>query len=629
METRKRRRISIDAVFDIETQDWTTFVCGGIYTKDGSYYEYRFDSEEEMARDLAEMEGSVWAHNGGGFDFKWLLDWFMRWGLQCRITSAGGTIIAIYVGKLRLFDSLALTKISLAKFTEGMEVEKTDTGLPCVCGNYCGGYCSIKRDMSPEYWKRTLAYLETDCKGLFHALEALQTFADNEDIDLGATVGGSAWRNASRLLDLPNASDDVPNHMFVRDSYFGGRVQLFRPQSIDGGEYDVNSMYPSRLAFCKLPAGTPTVNWGLQAHSRLMDCVPGFYECEVEVPYMHLPPLPVRTKDRVIYPYGRFRGTWALPELKLAASLGVKIQSFQSLTYPREEVIFRDWIDKLFAIRRNAPGGKSGPMGTFVKYYLNSLTGKFGSKPIAERVVINLATAKIRPCNCRVDCGGLCGAHTPLDLHGRILTTKSFRIDNCAHIEWASYLTSEARCEWHRQAVSNGDGGLSIVYGDTDSLFSELPLTRNIGNNLGQWQSQGEYSLFEGLAPKVYSFKRAEKRTLKAKGVPLAKYKDATDDFKQQKTREAMVRVFAGEQFKRSAPKGFRKGAKDGRFFERVNQTRSVSRGFGDRIFDEKAGYTIPPEYDSAKHRIQTDSAESDSDPANYYEEDANTGEEW
>jgi hypothetical protein len=365
-------------------------------------------------------------------------------------------------------------------------------------------------------------------------------------------------------------------------------------------------MYPSRLAQCRVPVGKATSQWGKDARTSYAMGQPGIYRANVTVPKMFICPLPVRTKDRVIYPYGRFTGTWALPELRLASELGCEVEVRQSLVWENERVVFKDWIDKLFHIRATARGGKKGPLGTFIKYYLNSLTGKFGSKPLVERIIINPQDGP-RPCTCKTDCQGACGCYTQLDDAGLIVSQKSWRLDACSHVEWASYLTSEARCEWLRQALSLGDGGKSCVYGDTDSLFIERELTRNLGSELGEWECKGEYNNGRFVALKVYSFERDNKLTLQAKGVSVPRLKNAPFEAKQASLRESKKQIEAGNAMSSDVIKGVRSGAKDGFFFNRSVNKRAVTSGCGDRILDAASGLTYPQEYNSSEDDNETD----------------------
>lgn len=600
-----RRDIEIDAVFDIETESWNKFVVGGLLHSDGHYEEFRFDREEDLVLALLNIEGTVWAHNGGGFDFKWFLDWLVKLGIKAAVAGAGSKIISVRVGKLKLLDSKALTKISLADLSKGVGTEKMKDPLPCRCGESCGGYCSISRKMRPLYWRRISEYLKADCVSLMLSLARLKEYAAANDLDLGATVGGAAWRNAKRTLELEAASLRPGDHNFAREAYFGGRVQLFRPYSEHGFECDVASMYPSRLAYFPLPLGEPERIWGADASRAFEGEQAGIYKAEVSIPEMHLPPLPVRVGQRVSYPWGDFLGTWTLPELRYAASIGVSVRPIEALVFPEEKIVFRKWVDHLFDLRANAPGGKKSSLGTFLKFYLNSLTGKFGTRPEKERFVLCPDDLGERICKgkgyCRDGCDGFCGAYKRVGISDFIYSSATWHIDDCAHVEWAAYLTSEARVEWHKQAISK-NGGFDMVYGDTDSCFSEEQRDRNAGKELGQWEQAGEYESFRGIAPKVYVYRRAGTLTdisVKAKGLRLPRSK-----FKAARA------LYTGQEVGKEAIIGFKAGARGGKFFETGKTTRRVKQGFGDRILEPGADVTRAPTAEEVFQDAQSDDSE-------------------
>lgn len=612
MREPKRKRISVDAVFDIETEDWTTFVVGGLYYKDGAYSDFDWNREDDYVDALFAIEGNVWAHNGGRFDAKWFLDHAIKRDKRINVVAAGSRIVSIRIGDLRIYDSKALTMLSLEDFTEGQGVEKEELGLPCNCSERetvwkdkrgrtrhgCGGYCSIKRTMPKPLFKRLREYLEADCRSLYNGLAKLQEFADETDLDLGITVGSSAWANAKRWLELPSADLEAPEHNFARDGYYGGRVQLFRPRANKGFECDVNSMYPSRLAGFALPWGDWWRPFGGDARREYDGSRPGIYRATVNVPEMHIPPLPYRVKGkgRISYPTGRFQGTWALPELQYAETQGVKVEITEALVFETEQVVFKAWVDKLFALRYGAPGGKKGPVGTFLKFYLNSLTGKLGARPDVEEVEIN--PEEVRGCNCKTDeCDGFCGRHIHINEEDDIYVVKRWRIHACAHVEWASYLTAQSRIEWHRQATSKKDGW-DMIYGDTDSVFSVQQRTRNMGKELGQWDDAGPFADFRGWAPKLYTYRREGKRTVKGKGLRLPRDAD-----------KALALLTSGQKVGAEAVIGFWRGVREGEFFKKAPLFRLPRQGFGDRILEAGEQVTRAPTVDEVHAKDERDSA--------------------
>lgn len=591
---RKRRDIEVTGVFDIETEDWTTFVCGGVAWHDGGYQAFDWKREDVFVDTLLGASGDYWAHNGGRFDLLWLLDHILKRDIKASVMAAGSRIVALRVEglqrRLRFFDSKALTKISLKELTENMHVSKERLGFECVgkedCEpDECEGYCAIRRDMPAEKHRRLLEYLEADCKSLIHAMQALRGWAGEHDLDLSHTVGSAAWANARRILGLPDAKLSPSDHRFARLGYFGGRVQLFRPFAESGWECDVNAMYPSRLAFFPLPWGEPARLRGPDASRAFAAGRPGVYRATVHVPPMHLPPLPFRAKERVAYPTGRFEGVWCAPELQAAEKAGAQIEKVhEGLVWPEERVLFRQWVDKIFDLRKSV--GKKTPFGQFLKFYSNSPTGKMGARPDVERVIVNPEDIVCCPGEgeyagevCTEDeCCGLCGAYSPLtdkvDLP--VYTSKTWRLSSNSHVEWSGYLTAYARVEWRAQAVSFDGTGWDMVYGDTDSNLSLNRRTRRMGDGVGEWEDAGAFRNFHGRAPKMYDYEKGAKGlVVKAKGIHLPK-----------NPQRALEKMKSGKPIGARGPKGFWSAAREGQFFQTDTVKRRVGQGYGDRLLD-------------------------------------------
>lgn len=72
LSSKGNRKIKPFAVFDIETNDWKDFVVGGYY--DGDRYE-TYRSIEEFLYFVTDdgEDKTVYAHNGGAFDFNFVL----------------------------------------------------------------------------------------------------------------------------------------------------------------------------------------------------------------------------------------------------------------------------------------------------------------------------------------------------------------------------------------------------------------------------------------------------------------------------------------------------------------------------------------------------------------------------
>lgn len=586
MKIQNRRRIQIDAIYDIECQDWTQFVCGGYLKSNGDFYLYSdhisadsHRNQDAMANCILSNGGHVWAHYGGKYDHKWLIDIAARRQHGCILIAAGARIISATIGHLKLRDSFALIPVSLAELTESQGVHKEKLDLPCICGDDCGGYCSIARGMPTPQYRRLCDYLRADCESLKESLERVQDFGDEHDIDLCPTVGSSSWRTMQRWLNLPNADLDPNDHNFVRSGYFGGKVLLAIPgTTFDVEEYDVSGMYPWSMSSFPMPDGIHRSVSGSDARAAFDHCKPGIYNATIDVPEMHLPPLPYRIATRVAYPFGTISGTWALPEIQYAESIGCKVLDVhRAMIWSHEEIKFAPYVDKLFDLRLLA--GKTTPQGIWLKFMLNAPTGKMGSSPDKDRFLVN--PDYIRKCNgtgpCwqdgKRDCGRCCERHCTrkcgamAEHSDYIWSEYKYHLDTCAHIEWASYLTANARVEQHKQHVSV-DNGLDVVYGDTDSCYALNERSRRLGSTKGLWEYKGRCSEFHGIAPKTYWFVRDGKTVSKAKGLNAPRDKP----------------IEVGREYPARGVVGLRKGASLGTLFTKKADSRIATQGTGDRI---------------------------------------------
>lgn len=592
MNDKKRRDIEVDFYFDIETQNWDIFVVGGVADHNGFHY---YTDEDEFVDHILSLKGVGWAHNGGRYDSLLILQHILD-RKKVRLFSAGQRLISIVMNDIEIRDSQALIPLPLSKASQIGGLVKIETGLPCVCGKGCGGYCSISRNMPSHLFKRLVTYLERDCIGGMRMLQSLIDYAEYNDLDLGSTIGGSAWRNAMRQLDLPSANWDSARgqestlYKFARAAYFGGRTQVFRPHAERGWQYDINSAYPAALSRIALPYGERREVFGGLASKSYRDGKGGIYEACVLVPKMLIPPLPIRCKLRVAYPFGLLRGTWCANELQYAEELGCEIKSItRAVVWSDSLPVLKPWVEKIWKLR-DAAGVKTA-LGQWLKWYANSLTGKLAQRPEREECMINPDEKwRFCPANggcanglfcgsravgcCPHLCTGECGRAAPIDREGRIWTRQVWRLSDCSHVHFAAYLTAATRITLHRQLVST-DGGLSAVYCDTDSVYSIRERTENIGNQLGQFKEEGPFIEFTAIAPKTYSYIDASSGEFvaKAKGIP-----DAARNF--HRLREGVAIDRGVLSFKSAVRKG-------GRLFTRKNLWRVVNpdgRTFGDRI---------------------------------------------
>jgi hypothetical protein len=59
---------------DIETENWDRFVVGGVLSDTDDWVCHDWHTEREFAEYLLSLDGEVWGHNAGRYDWLWLTD---------------------------------------------------------------------------------------------------------------------------------------------------------------------------------------------------------------------------------------------------------------------------------------------------------------------------------------------------------------------------------------------------------------------------------------------------------------------------------------------------------------------------------------------------------------------------
>lgn len=509
--------IDVGAVWDIEAEGWDTYVVGAIWdARDNRVHVY--DDEDGLAEHLLDLPGktTAWAHAGGRYDVLWLLDWCRRKARvpKATIRLSGSSVASLAIGGGPILrDSARLIPMALAtacKMFVGCAL-KQRLELPCNCGEDCGGYCSIRVRM-PELQRRALReYLEADVESLRDTLVKLLEYASSHQIILSGTVAGTSWRTAQARCGLVDAEWDLEEYRRARAGYYGGLCAVGITEAERIERYDRTQAYPAAL-IKPIPTGERALLDRRTAPMAWARNRPGVYYASVDVPEMHAPPLPVRFRERITYPWGKIAGSWSRDELQHAEQLGCKIRRLHGgIAWAREETLLEPHVRHCFELREAAKQDDNTALAEWIKFVSNSITGGFAQDP--EHDIVVLGDYADDP------------AYTPVGKYDWIWRRGVFSIPSRGHVHWAATLTADARVELHSQIVHAGD---DWVYSDTDSCHSLRPLTRRVGRGLGEWAHEGEGRRWECLAPKVYKFIGATKKNLrphriaKAKGIPRA-----------------------------------------------------------------------------------------------------------
>lgn len=450
------------AVWDVEASDWWNLQVIGCF--DGTDY-FWFRDVPDFLNHIMRWKYRHWrwfAHFGGRYDLNFIYD-YLRNDSDCKISfyCSGSMVMAMDIRKgdchARLVDSYRLLPSSLRALTIAFNVRHQKTNYDFSDMHFC---------------KELLEYNEQDCRGLYEVLTQFfeqtgmmsETFASHSlKVFRKDFLKEPIWKPRQNVTD------------FVRQSYHGGRVEVFKRQSSNLMCYDVNSMYP--YVMCEdLPVQ-------YIAESRMLkDNYFGFVCADVEVPDCYIPVLPSRL-EKLFFPVGKFRGVWTNEELLVAENFGCKIHKIVKAMYFRTAPILKEFISKLYQLKKEA----EEPTRTIAKYLMNSFYGKFGQSPDKKVYV----TEKDAPM----------GAWPIIRPDGKPSGFAYYeRRSNAAYLlpHISSAVTSKARLHLLGKLNSN------IFYCDTDSVFTTDIMQTS--KELGDWSlvGSGECQFWQ---PKLYKFK--------------------------------------------------------------------------------------------------------------------------
>lgn len=291
----------------------------------------------------------LYAHNGGKFDFLFLLD---------SITNPfiiGSRIVKATIGAHELRDSFAIIPTGLAAYQK----ETFD-------------YSTLVKEKRENYKNDILAYLASDCENL---LSLVTKFVDKFGDRL--TIASTAIRELSKHHKFSRRG--ARHDETFRPYYLGGRVEFFEQGHCRGNfkVYDVNSMYPHVMAACDHPKG----EWSY-THSLDVAIASGgvfFLRGDFE----HACGFGVRSKHGL--EWTRTSGTMTVCSHELLPAIArgeCSINKIYSIMYFKESQRFDAFVDYWMRekIQAENAGDKAGRL--FAKLVANSAYGKFAQNPM-------------------------------------------------------------------------------------------------------------------------------------------------------------------------------------------------------------------------------------------------------
>jgi hypothetical protein len=283
----------------------------------------------------------------------------------------------------------------------------------------------------------------------------------------------------------------------LRKGYFGGSVELYKPQLLNGFYYDVNSLYPFVMKTMDMPVGEGKFILIDREKNFKIETFFGFLEIELylEEGLLDKPILLIQDHNLgLIAPFGSIRGVYFSEEIKYALKLGYTIKRvFTAIEFKRGNP-FVQFIDELYRIRLNTP--KNSALNTTVKTMMNASYGRWGMSSKKTKIGFANTKEEIAP-----NFENIYAVSSILKIGSKFMIQYTDEIDikelenmlklgeidrtlfnkhnsrsfknmsnSTSAVHIASSITSYARMYMHE---FKNDPKLDVYYSDTDSIFCQ------------------------------------------------------------------------------------------------------------------------------------------------------------
>lgn len=342
--------------FDTETDPFSymriprVFTCG-IFDGETFHHEWGKDCMSKMREYIANLPpGIIYVHNGGKFDFYYMLDWFD--GKMCIINSK---IIKAYGSGHEWRDSSAI-------YTKPLKSYKKDDI----------DYKKLEKKHRNKHRKEIVSYLKGDCVYLHELVtKFLAEFGDN------LTIGSTSMKQLKALhkFDTLDSENDARIRMKY---YYGGRVQCFEKGILTPKNterlycYDINQSYPASMRNFVHPISDPIYTDTISDKTFFVSVYGYSYGC-----------FPNRDDNGGLsFPIGD--GVYHVSIYEYLAALETRQfipkQLLECVDFEKS-ISFDEFVDTYHGLRKQAKLNGDELGSNFYKLVCNSAYGKFAQSP--------------------------------------------------------------------------------------------------------------------------------------------------------------------------------------------------------------------------------------------------------
>lgn len=433
---------------------------------------HHFDTLDEMMCFIQDDDLRVYFHNGGKFDFHYMLEYIPSWA---KIIMINGRIAQWRVNKLEFVDSYCILPVPLSAYN------KTEIDYEIMEQD--------KRNI-PTNRSTIIAYLRDDCRFLSDLITA---FMDDNGYSL--TVASCAIK---RLQKIENIKIEDSGRTFfdeMRPYFYGGRVECFQKGIIKGNiqYFDINSAYPYAMTH-EHPFGEFITNQDknpeLKGHN--------FYKIQSN----SLGVFPFRNKDGTLtFPNDGNNRIFCVTGWEILEALNIFPAHDLNILHIEQKIFYQTknfarYVAYFYHLKQNSP--KDSPQYIFAKLFLNAAYGKFAANPEKYRATYLIPLEDFESANKQ-------GYTIHSELHDRYVISKENPKEKWRHYNVATgaSITGFVRAYLLR-ALHNVE---SPLYCDTDSIIFTGAHNLKIGENLGEWGKVGEFHEGGIGGKKIYAFR--------------------------------------------------------------------------------------------------------------------------
>lgn len=431
-------------------------------------------AQKAFVRFLREQDVICYAHNGGRFDWHFLLPEVTPYD---DILIINGRIAKFNIGIAECRDSFNILPVPLSAY-------KKDTI----------DYAIMEKGEreKPHNWRAISEYLKSDC---IYLHELISRFVKTYGVQI--TQASAAMNQWKKISDEPLPETSKAFYDTLVPYYYGGRVECFRSGIIEKpfSVYDINSAYPYAMLHDHPYSADFDHVEGYQRDADFyrVSCISRgafpFRGLGTDNPYTFGLRFP-HDNERRIYTVTR----WEYEAAKETATIE-KPRVLESITFA-ERVNFRGYINTFYEQRLKAIAEKDDAASLFCKLLMNSLYGKFAANPenyknymvVPMDVVAGLDDAGWQ----------FAGEMGPWGLAESPLSEGQKRYYNVAT---GASITGFVRAMLWRAICSSG----GVLYCDTDSIaVARAGRAVVLGNKLGQWKHEGDFDRAGIAGKKLY-----------------------------------------------------------------------------------------------------------------------------